>query len=620
MFEFDIIVCGAGHAGCEAALVSARCGKSTLLLNLNLDTVAWTPCNPSVGGPAKGIVAREIDALGGEIAKNTDASMINIRMLNTSKGYAVQAVRAQIDKYRYSRHMAHTLYQTPNLVLRYGLAEKLLVENGSVTGIETRFGEIYRSKAVIITAGTFLKGKIFVGPHELPAGRLGELPSDRLSESIEALGIKKGRFKTGTPARILRNSIEFSVLERQDTSQEPLCFSYFSDPVVLDSNNPVFITRTNNKTHQIIRENLHFSPLYGDVKLIGGIGPRYCPSIEDKVMKFTDRDSHQIFVEPEGNNSDEYYLGGFSTSLPFEAQVRMVQSLTGMEHAKIARPAYAIEYDYFYPEQLRPTLETKACENLYFAGQINGTSGYEEAAGQGYVAAINAVRKLDGKSPWVPKRTESYIGVMIDDLVTKGVDEPYRLLTSRAEYRLLLRNDNAHLRLTKYGYEFGLIEEPFFRRVQKIQESVQYELERLATVLCKPSELINQRLTNNNTTPITNPIRLIELLKRPQVDYADLREYDPVPIRDPEILEQIRIELQYHGYIQRALNEIKKMEELDTIAIPPETNYANVPNLATEARQKLNRIKPDSIGQAMRIPGINPTDIANLVFFLRNRK
>jgi tRNA uridine 5-carboxymethylaminomethyl modification enzyme len=516
--------------------------------------------------------------------------------------------------------MAHTLYQTPNLVLRYGLAEKLLVENGSVTGIETRFGEIYRAKAVIITAGTFLKGKIFVGPHELPAGRLGELPSDHLSESIEALGIKKGRFKTGTPARILRNSIDFSVLERQNTSQDPLCFSYFSKPVVLDTNNPVFITRTNQRTHQIIRENLHFSPLYGDVKLIGGIGPRYCPSIEDKVMKFTDRDSHQIFVEPEGDNSDEYYLGGFSTSLPFEAQIRMVQSLIGMEHAKIARPAYAIEYDYFYPEQLRPTLETKACENLYFAGQINGTSGYEEAAGQGYVAAINAVRKLDEKSPWVPKRTESYIGVMIDDLVTKGVDEPYRLLTSRAEYRLLLRNDNAHLRLSKYGYEFGLIEEPFFRHVRKIQESVQYELERLATVLCKPSEKINQRLINNNTTPITNPVRLIELLKRPQVDYTDLSENDPVPIRDPEILEQIRIELQYHGYIQRALNEIKKMEELDTIVIPPDTNYSSVPNLATEARQKLNRIKPDSVGQAMRIPGINPTDIANLVFFLRNRK
>ncbi|HOX64905.1 MAG TPA: tRNA uridine-5-carboxymethylaminomethyl(34) synthesis enzyme MnmG, partial [Thermotogota bacterium] len=393
MFDFDLIVVGAGHAGCEAALVGARCGKKTLLLSLNLDSVAWTPCNPSIGGPAKGVVVREIDALGGEIAKNTDETMIHIRLLNTSKGYAVRALRAQIDKHRYSARMAALLHRTRHLTLRYGQVERVIVEKGRATGVETHFGERYSSKAVVITAGTFLNGRIFVGPQELASGRLGELPSERLSESIEALGIRKGRFKTDTPARIARQSINFEAMERQDTSEEPLCFSFFSKPVRLNFENPVFITRTNELTHRIIRENLHLSPYYGDRKLLSGAGPRYCPSIEDKVVKFSDRDSHQVFVEPEGDHCEEYYLGGFSTGLPFDAQIRMVQSLRGLEEAEIVRPAYAIEYDYFFPDQLQPTLETKACEGLYFAGQINGTSGYEEAAGQGLVAGVNAVLK-----------------------------------------------------------------------------------------------------------------------------------------------------------------------------------------------------------------------------------
>jgi len=618
MFDFDLIVVGAGHAGCEAALVGARSGKKTLLLSLNLDSVAWTPCNPSVGGPAKGVVAREIDALGGEIAKNTDETMIHIRLLNTSKGYAVQALRAQIDKYCYSARMAAVLHRTPHLTLRYGLVERLILENGRAVGVETHFGEMYRARAVIITAGTFLKGKIFVGPHELPSGRLGELPSDQLSESIEAIGIRKGRFKTGTPARVARQSINFEAMERQDTGEEPLCFSFFSKPTVLNRENPVFITRTNEQTHQVIRENLHFSPLYGDQKLISGTGPRYCPSVEDKVIKFSDRESHQVFVEPEGDHSEEYYLGGFSTSLPFEVQVRMVQSLRGLEEAKIVRPAYAIEYDYFYPDQLQPTLETKTCENLYFAGQINGTSGYEEAGAQGLVASVNAVLKMDGKSPWIPKRTESYIGVMIDDLVTKGVDEPYRLLTSRAEYRLILRNDNAHLRLAKYGYAFGLIDESFHLEVEKLRGSIESQLTRLSLLSVKPSDALNTLLQSKGTPPIANTVKMIELLRRHQVDYLDLKAFDPEPIADPAVIEQIRIESQYHGYIERAFKEIHKMEELEGIAIPLSLRYRDVPNMATEARQKMERIKPASIGRAMRIPGINPTDIANLIFFIRN--
>ena len=618
MFDFDLIVVGAGHAGCEAALVGARCGKKTLLLSLNLDSVAWTPCNPSIGGPAKGVVVREIDALGGEIAKNTDETMIHIRLLNTSKGYAVRALRAQIDKHRYSARMAALLHRTRHLTLRYGQVERVIVEKGRATGVETHFGERYSSKAVVITAGTFLNGRIFVGPQELASGRLGELPSERLSESIEALGIRKGRFKTDTPARIARQSINFEAMERQDTSEEPLCFSFFSKPVRLNFENPVFITRTNELTHRIIRENLHLSPYYGDRKLLSGAGPRYCPSIEDKVVKFSDRDSHQVFVEPEGDHCEEYYLGGFSTGLPFDAQIRMVQSLRGLEEAEIVRPAYAIEYDYFFPDQLQPTLETKACEGLYFAGQINGTSGYEEAAGQGFVAGVNAVLKMDGKGPWIPKRTESYIGVMVDDLVTKGVDEPYRLLTSRAEYRLILRNDNAHLRLTKYGHSFGLIDADFYQKVERLRETIETELGRLSSLTLKPSELLNAILLSKGTPPIQNAVKMIDLLRRHQVDYLDLKTFDPDPIPDPEVIEQIRIESQYHCYIERALKEIRKMEELEDFAIPHTLRYGDVPNMATEAKQKMERIKPSSIGHAMRIPGINPTDIANLIFYIRS--
>jgi len=617
--EFDVIVVGAGHAGVEAALVCARMGLRTLVFNLNLDTVAWMPCNPSIGGPAKGIVVREIDALGGAMAQVADRHLLNIRMLNTGKGPAVWALRSQIDKAGYSRDFANELLGQPNLLLRYGLVEKLLVEHGAVRGVQTYFGEKEFARAVIVTTGTFLRGKIFIGPEEMRAGRMGEISSEGFSTSLEQLGFRLERFKTGTPARIQKSSIDFDQMEVQHTSETPLAFSFRSIPRVVSEEEAVYVTRTNARTHEVIRDNLSLSPLYGERKLIHSIGPRYCPSIEDKVLKFSGRDSHQLFIEPEGKNHPEYYVGGLSTSLPFAAQEKMIHSIQGLEHAQIVRPAYAIEYDYVVPDQLFPTMQSKKVEGLFFAGQINGSSGYEEAAAQGLVAGMNAVLQLQGKNQWVPSRSESYIGVLIDDLVTRGTDEPYRLLTSRAEYRLLLRHDNAHLRLTPRAFELGFVSQAFFQRVDSLKTEMTDQLNRLSTLAVSPSEELNALLLSRGTTTISRNVRFLDLLKRPQLGYEDLERFDPSPIGDNEVRVGVQIEVQYEGYIQREIGQIQQMAKMDAMRIPGDMDFSGVANLATEARQKLDRIRPLSVGQASRIPGITPADMANLIFALRNQ-
>jgi tRNA uridine 5-carboxymethylaminomethyl modification enzyme len=611
MERYDVAVVGAGHAGVEAALATARQGLKTILLGINLDTLAWTPCNPAVGGPAKGQIAREVDALGGEMARITDRSMINVRILNTSKGPAVQALRAQVDKYEYSLTAKKIVLEQENLTLRQGTVTKIFVKNGKITGIETAIGIRYECKAVILTTGTFLGGKIFIGPKSIPAGRMGEPPAEGLTDNLKALGIRMSRFKTGTPPRILKSSIDFSVLERQDTWDEPLAFSYRDEPVVLSKEYPCYITRTNPKTHDIIRENLKFSPMYGDVKLIHSVGPRYCPSIEDKVVKFPDRDSHQLFVEPEGKKTLEYYLNGFSTSLPYDAQIEMLHTLKGMEHAKIVRPAYAVEYDFADPTQLYPTLESRIIENLYFAGQINGTSGYEEAAGQGMIAGINSGLKLRGEEQIVLKRYEAYIGVLIDDITSKGVDEPYRMLTSRAEYRLLLRDDNAHLRLTKYGYRAGIVNKDFYERTLRLERAVKNSIERLEKIHIKVPEKLKEKLKTNKS------VSLLSILRSPRVKYDDIKEYDPEAVNDPEVIKELEIEAKYGGYIQKEMESVKKLQRLEKVKIPENFDYSKIAGLSTESRQKLTKFRPRDLGEASKIQGVTPTDLLLLETHLK---
>ena len=598
--KYDVIVVGAGHAGCEAALACARMKKSTLLITINIDNIADMPCNPSIGGSAKGIVVREIDALGGEMGRNADKTLLQMKMLNQSKGPAVRSLRSQADKVTYKKEMLKTLRNTENLTIKEAIVSDLLVENNKIVGITTEDGETIYCKACILTTGTYLKADILVGDKRTKEGPHGEKRANFLSDNLEKLGFKILRLKTGTPPRIERSSIDFSVLKREDGDDSKLTFS-FDDIAYYDYKNqvPCYLTYTNLKTHKIIMDNLNKSAMYGGFYEKLGTGPRYCPSIEDKVVRFKDKERHQLFLEPESMYYDDIYLQGFSTSMPHDVQEDMVHSLKGLEHAKILRYAYAIEYDAIDPLQLKPSLETKVVENLFTAGQINGTSGYEEAAGQGIVAGINASLKLDNKEPLILSRSDAYIGVLIDDLVTKGTIEPYRLLTSRAEFRLLLRSDNADLRLSEKAYKIGLLsEERHNKLLNKIKEI--NEIEEDIKNITFPKEKCN----------------LSEYLKRPEVkisDYTDKlnKKYSK------EALEQVEINHKYEGYIIKAKKEAEKMIKLGKKQIPEDIDYEKVDNLATEARQKLEKIRPRTIDQATRISGVNPSDIAILMVYLK---
>ena len=616
--EYEIIVVGGGHAGCEASLAAARKNHKTLLVTGNIKNIADMPCNPSIGGSAKGIVVREIDALGGEMGKNADKSLLQIKMLNNKKGPAIQALRAQADKITYPKNMLKTLNNTPNLTIKEAIVENLIVEDNKIKGIILEDGTTIFAKAVILTTGTYLKADILVGDTRRREGPHGEKPSNYLSENLKKLGFKIKRLKTGTPPRLEKSTINFEKLRVENGDKEPLTFSFDNEPIY-DVNNqiPCHLIYTNKKIHEIIKQNLSKSSMYGGLDDIEGIGPRYCPSIEDKIVRFSDKERHQLFLEPESIYYDDMYLQGFSTSMPYDIQEQMVHSLEGLENAKILKYAYAIEYDAIYPNQLKQSLETRIIENLYTAGQINGTSGYEEAACQGLIAGINAALKLENKEPLILKRNEAYIGVLIDDLITKGIRDPYRLLTSRAEYRLLLRHDNADLRLRKYGYEVGLISKEKYDKLIQKENNINEIIELLKNNKITPKKEINDYLVKNNSTPIKDGISLFQLLKRPEIKINNIKEFIELKKYTKEELEQVEIIIKYEGYIEKANREAKKMLELEEKKIPEDLDYDKIKNIASEARQKLKEVKPTSIGQAIRISGVNPADISIMMVYLK---
>lgn len=617
MGTYDIIVVGAGHAGCEAGLAAARMGKRTLMLSINLEAVAMMACNPSIGGTGKGHLVREIDALGGEMGLNIDKTFIQSRMLNTAKGPAVHSLRAQADKNLYHLEMKRTLENEKNLDLKQGEVVDLIVEDGKVRGVVLKTGSCYRSKAVILATGTFLAGKIFIGDSAYDSGPNGMAPSMELAGKLREYGLPMRRFKTGTPARALGKSLDFSKMTEQKGDDEIIPFSFMNDRLEKDQVS-CWLTYTNQETHDVIRKNFHRSALFGGQ--IEGIGPRYCPSIEDKVNRFADKERHQLFIEPEGLYTDEMYIQGMSSSLPEDVQQQFYMTIPGLENLEIARPAYAIEYDCIDPLDLKISLENRHVENLFCAGQFNGSSGYEEAAAQGLMAGINAVRKIDDKEEFVLDRSEAYIGVLIDDLVTKGTNEPYRIMTSRAEYRLVLRQDNADLRLTEKGYEAGLVTEERYRRYLEKKEIVERETQRLRKKVLKPEE-VNAFLESRGSTPVKAPVSMCELLRRPEVKYDDLKLLDPErPALSSHQKTMMEVQIKYEGYIEKQLRRIEKFRKLENKKIPQDMDYDLIEGLRLEARQKLNDIRPLSIGQASRISGVSPADINVLMIYMEKER